>query len=61
MAVLLGTTQPVVSDLMRGKLHKFSIERLLAFLEALDHDVEITVHPRKPLKRISLRQATAAR
>src|SRR5215207_9214879 len=45
-AALLGTTQPVVSDLMRGKLSKFSIERLFSFLEALGHDVEIVVHPR---------------
>jgi predicted XRE-type DNA-binding protein len=60
-AELLGTTQPVVSDLMRGKLSKFSIERLFSFLEALGYDVEIVVHPRKPMKRISLRRVTTAR
>jgi predicted XRE-type DNA-binding protein len=55
-AEILGTTQPVVSDLMRGKLSKFSIERLFTFLEALGYDVEIVVHPRKPMKRISMRR-----
>lgn len=42
-AEILGTNQPTVSDLMRGKLSKFSLERLIAFLNALDRDVEITV------------------
>ncbi|HSU16013.1 helix-turn-helix transcriptional regulator [Longimicrobium sp.] len=44
-AKLLGTTQPTVSDMMRGKLHLFSLERLIAFLKALGHDVEIVVKP----------------
>ena len=61
MAELLGTTQPVVSDLVRGKLQKFSIERLFSFLEALGYDVEIVVHPRKPMKRVSLRRVTTTR
>jgi predicted XRE-type DNA-binding protein len=60
-AELLGTAQPVVSDLMRGKLQKFSIERLFSFLEALGHDVEIVVHPRKEMKRVSLRRVTRKR
>jgi predicted XRE-type DNA-binding protein len=60
-AELLGTTQPVVSDLVRGKLSKFSIERLFSFLEALGYDVEIVVHRRKPMKRVSLRRVTTAR
>jgi predicted XRE-type DNA-binding protein len=42
-AALLGTTQPTVSDLVRGKLSQFSLERLIAFLNALGQDVEITV------------------
>lgn len=42
-ARLLGTTQPTVSDLVRGKLSQFSLERLIAFLNALGQDVEITV------------------
>lgn len=47
-AELLGTNQPTISDLMRGKMSKFSLERLIAFLNALDCDVEITVHKKQP-------------
>ena len=45
-AEILGTNQPTVSDLMRGKMSKFSLERLITFLAALDHEVEITIRPR---------------
>jgi predicted XRE-type DNA-binding protein len=38
-AALLGTNQPTVSDMKRGRLSKFSIERLIGFLKALDRDV----------------------
>lgn len=43
LAGVLGVDRGTVSDLMRGKLSKFSLERLIAFLNALDRDVEITV------------------
>ncbi len=46
-AKLLGTTQPTVSDLMRGKLSLFSFERLMSFLNGLDQDVEIVVTPKQ--------------
>ena len=49
-ATILGTTQPKVSDLLRGRLSGFSMERLIRFLNALDHDVEIVVR-RKPRTR----------
>ncbi|MGH7554716.1 MAG: helix-turn-helix domain-containing protein [Longimicrobiales bacterium] len=42
-ARLLGTTQPKVSDLLRGRLDGFSMERLIRFLNALHRDVEIVV------------------
>ena len=45
-AQLFGVTQPRISDLMRGKMSKFALERLIAFLNALDRDVEITVRRR---------------
>lgn len=60
-AEVLKTTQPVVSDLMNYKLSKFSIERLFAFLEALGYDVEIAVHRRKKMKRVSLRRRVTAK
>ena len=45
-ADLLGTTQPKVSNLVRGRLEGFSLERLARFLNSLDRDVEIRVKPR---------------
>jgi predicted XRE-type DNA-binding protein len=40
---ILGIPQPHVSDLMRGRARAFSAERLMAFLTALGHDVEVRV------------------
>lgn len=42
-ADLLGCGQPDISNLMRGRLSGYSIERLSRFLNALGRDVEITV------------------
>jgi predicted XRE-type DNA-binding protein len=42
-AGLLGVKQPDVSKMLRGDFRQFSVERLLRFLVALDHDVEIIV------------------
>lgn len=44
-ARLLGIDQPGVSDLVRGKLARFSTERLFRLLGALGQDVEIHVRP----------------
>ena len=49
-AEVLDATQPIVSRLMRGQLHGFSLERLVRFLNALDRDVEIVVR-RRPRSR----------
>jgi predicted XRE-type DNA-binding protein len=43
-ARLLGTQQPKVSQLVRGALSGFSLERLIRYLNALGRDVEIIVH-----------------
>ena len=45
-AELLGITQPDVSDLVRGKLARFSINRLEKFLNRLDLEIRIQVGPR---------------
>jgi predicted XRE-type DNA-binding protein len=45
-ASILGIDQPRISNLMRGRLSGFSIERLLRFLLLLGRDVEINVKPR---------------
>jgi len=42
-AEILGARQPHVSDLMRGKLKGFTMDRLFRFLNALGQDVEIVV------------------
>ena len=46
-AKVLGLKQPDVSALLRGRyLGRFSAERLMRFLVALDQDVEIVVKPK---------------
>jgi predicted XRE-type DNA-binding protein len=46
---MLGISQPFVSNLVRGKLSKFSLEMLLGFLERMGEEVRIEVG--KPKKR----------
>jgi len=43
--VILGIRQPQVSLLMRNRSGNFSVERLMDFLTALGHDVEVRVTP----------------
>ena len=50
-AAVLGVAPPDVSDLMRGKLARFSQERLERFLNLLDMDVHIRVAPRAAGKK----------
>jgi predicted XRE-type DNA-binding protein len=50
-ADVLAIAPPDVSDLMRGKLARFSQERLERFLNALDMDVQIRVRPRAAGKK----------
>ena len=47
-AQLMGIDQPKVSAMLAGQFRGYSLERLMRFLVALGHDVEIVV---KPLKR----------
>ncbi|HME06852.1 MAG TPA: helix-turn-helix transcriptional regulator [Bryobacteraceae bacterium] len=44
---LFGIPQPDVSKMLRGEFRQFSVERLLRFLVALNHDVEIVVKPHR--------------
>ncbi|MBV9109304.1 MAG: XRE family transcriptional regulator [Gemmatimonadetes bacterium] len=41
----LGVTKDTASDILYGKLNRFSFDDLIAFLRALDHDVEFVVKP----------------
>lgn len=45
-AELLGLKQPDVSALVTGRVHKFSLERLLRCVRRLDRDVAIVVRPK---------------
>ena len=47
-ARLLGIDQPKISELMRGRLTRFSTERLMTFLTRLGRDVEIVVREPRP-------------
>lgn len=44
---MLGFNQPKVSALLRYRLDGFSVERLMNFLTALGHDVEIVIRRRR--------------
>ncbi len=44
---LMGISQPEVSRLFKGNFREYSIDRLMGFLTAFDHDVEIVVRPHK--------------
>jgi len=45
-AKLFGVTQPRVSDLVRGKIHLFSVETLMGMLWRAGIDVTIHLKPR---------------
>jgi len=45
-AVRLGISQPDVSKLMNGRFTGYSVDRLIAILNALEVDVEIVIRPR---------------
>lgn len=47
-AKILGISQPQVSDLKRGQLKHFSVERLFEFLNAFGRDVEIVIKKKNP-------------
>lgn len=50
-AALLGVTQPDISDLIRGRLRRFGMERLQRFLTLLGMDVEVRVTPKPRTRR----------
>ena len=46
----LGTTQPELSKILRGKFSEVSFERLMRFLTALGYSIEIKIGATKPKK-----------
>jgi predicted XRE-type DNA-binding protein len=59
-AQLLGLKQPDVSLLMRGRLSRFSTDRLIQMLNVLDRDVEIVVKRKSSSKRKASLKVIAA-
>jgi predicted XRE-type DNA-binding protein len=54
-AKLLGIDQPKISKLLRGRLNEFSIERLLGFVMALGHAIDVNIgSDRKTKRRVKL-------
>ena len=49
-ATLMGLTQPNVSDLLRGRLDGFTLDRLFRCLDALGQEIEIVVRPKRPMQ-----------
>ena len=47
IAVLIGTDQPRLSDIRRGKLERFSLETLIRFAARLRCRVELHVSDRR--------------
>lgn len=50
-AKIMKTDQPHVSDILRGKLSRFTMDRLMRCLLALGRDVEIKIKKPKTRKR----------
>jgi predicted XRE-type DNA-binding protein len=46
-AKLLHTDRARVSNLMRGRLSEFSIDRLFRFLNQLGQDIDVTIRPKR--------------
>jgi predicted XRE-type DNA-binding protein len=64
-AHLLAETQPHISQLMRGQLRGFSVERLMRFLIALGQEIEVSIRPspadKQPSHRVAVRCLRRAR
>ena len=43
----MGLSQPDVSNIIRGRLSGFTLDRLFQCLDALDQEIEIGIKPRK--------------
>ncbi|AIK96582.1 helix-turn-helix domain-containing protein [Candidatus Odyssella acanthamoebae] len=59
-AAILNIKQPDVSDLIRGRLHKFSMDRLMHLLNLLDWDIEIVVKKKRAKRKRGITHVIAA-
>ncbi len=56
----MDVNQPKISALSNYRLDGFSVERLINFLTALDHDVEIVIRRRPGSRHVGTVMVTAA-
>lgn len=54
-AVMLGISQPKLSELLNGRFRGYSVERLMHFLNALGQDVDIVVKERPQTRSARVR------
>jgi|SRR5215467_5151243 len=59
-AKAMGVDQPKVSHLMRGRLSGFSVDRLIAILNRLGHDVEVRISATEQRRRKAATIVTCA-
>src|SRR5256714_9027777 len=60
-ADLLGLKQPDVSALTTGRVHKFSLERLLRCVRRLDRDVVMVIRPKRNATAAARRRRSTPR
>ncbi|MBN3855287.1 XRE family transcriptional regulator [Paraburkholderia sp. Ac-20340] len=59
-ASLFGVTQPRISDLVRGKIHLFSIDMLVNMAATAGMKIELLIHEGKP-RNADAHEKTATR
>lgn len=60
-AEVLGLKQPDVSTLIAGRVHKFSLERLLRCVRRLDRDVVMVIRPKRSARAARIGGGAAPR
>jgi predicted XRE-type DNA-binding protein len=48
LAAIIGVDQAIISNVIRGKIEGFSLDRLIEFLNKLGQDVEIVIRDSPP-------------
>ncbi len=57
---ILGLAQPKVSDMIRGRLDKFTIDRLMRYMRKLDYDVTISFKQKPKFREVATINVTGA-
>lgn len=59
-AKIVGVSQPKISEITRGRVADYSVERLLRMINKLGYDVELQVSPRKRADAVGTLRVKAA-